>query len=290
MIPTGVCPVVAVPFREDGRVDLAGFDVVVDHLVATGVDMLSLFGLASEFHKLADPGAAGASDAVAGPSAWFQGRGHALRHRPCHRGRRRPRAVLQAGRGRCADHPSPASPAAVRRCGDGTPHGGARERRPAGRHPVRPGCDRRADRAGYVGRTAPAVPPLLRRQGREPPCGSLHHRPHRGHRGGLRALVGYAGLHLPDGLRRGASGLQPGARSSRCTWSCGAVGAPGTWTPSRSSIDGCCRTSATGCRASSGACRSRRRSCTAGGSSDRTAAGVRDTSSTAVTMRRSIVS
>jgi dihydrodipicolinate synthase/N-acetylneuraminate lyase len=46
--------VTAVPFSDDGSVDLEGFDSVVDHLMGTGVSALILFGLASEFHKLTD--------------------------------------------------------------------------------------------------------------------------------------------------------------------------------------------------------------------------------------------
>jgi dihydrodipicolinate synthase/N-acetylneuraminate lyase len=51
---SGVCPVLAVPFLADGRVDLDGFDAVVDHVLRVGVEGLTLFGLASEFHKLGD--------------------------------------------------------------------------------------------------------------------------------------------------------------------------------------------------------------------------------------------
>jgi dihydrodipicolinate synthase/N-acetylneuraminate lyase len=51
---SGVCPVIAVPFSDDGSVDLDGFDSLVDHLVQIGVSALTLFGLASEFHKLTD--------------------------------------------------------------------------------------------------------------------------------------------------------------------------------------------------------------------------------------------
>jgi dihydrodipicolinate synthase/N-acetylneuraminate lyase len=50
----GVCPVLAVPFLQDGTVDLDGFRSLVAHLGGTGASALSLFGLASEFHKLTD--------------------------------------------------------------------------------------------------------------------------------------------------------------------------------------------------------------------------------------------
>jgi dihydrodipicolinate synthase/N-acetylneuraminate lyase len=50
----GVCPVLAVPFTEQGDVDLAGFGAVARHVLATGVTAVMLFGFASEFYKLSD--------------------------------------------------------------------------------------------------------------------------------------------------------------------------------------------------------------------------------------------
>jgi 4-hydroxy-tetrahydrodipicolinate synthase len=50
----GVCPVLAVPFTADGDVDLAGFTAVTRHVLGTGVTAVMLFGFASEFHKLTD--------------------------------------------------------------------------------------------------------------------------------------------------------------------------------------------------------------------------------------------
>ncbi len=50
----GVSPVLSVPFQEDGALDLPGFASVVDHVLATGVGSVLLFGLASEFAKLDD--------------------------------------------------------------------------------------------------------------------------------------------------------------------------------------------------------------------------------------------
>ena len=51
---TGVCPVIAMPFHTNGGVDYAGFDRLLSHLIASGVHGLTLFGIASEFHKLTD--------------------------------------------------------------------------------------------------------------------------------------------------------------------------------------------------------------------------------------------
>jgi len=50
----GVCPVLAVPFTERGEVDVAGFEAVLRAVLGTPVTAVMLFGFASEFHKLAD--------------------------------------------------------------------------------------------------------------------------------------------------------------------------------------------------------------------------------------------
>lgn len=50
----GVCPVLEVPFDEDGAVDVPGFDRVVDHVLASGVTSVVWPGFASEFYKLTD--------------------------------------------------------------------------------------------------------------------------------------------------------------------------------------------------------------------------------------------
>jgi 4-hydroxy-tetrahydrodipicolinate synthase len=50
----GVCPVLAVPFTEGGDVDLDSFAGMVRHVLATGVSAVMLFGFASEFYKLRD--------------------------------------------------------------------------------------------------------------------------------------------------------------------------------------------------------------------------------------------
>ncbi|OZM73138.1 dihydrodipicolinate synthase family protein [Amycolatopsis antarctica] len=48
----GVSPVLEVPFTEDGAVDVAGFRRVVRYVLATGVTSVMFPGFASEFHKL----------------------------------------------------------------------------------------------------------------------------------------------------------------------------------------------------------------------------------------------
>ncbi|MGR5145121.1 dihydrodipicolinate synthase family protein [Photobacterium alginatilyticum] len=48
----GVNPIVAMPFNESGEVDIESFKRLVQHLVQTGCNGLTLFGIASEFYKL----------------------------------------------------------------------------------------------------------------------------------------------------------------------------------------------------------------------------------------------
>lgn len=50
----GVFPVLSVPFDPAAKVDVEAFDVVLDHVLATGVSGAMLFGIAGEFYKLTD--------------------------------------------------------------------------------------------------------------------------------------------------------------------------------------------------------------------------------------------
>ncbi|MFE2726670.1 dihydrodipicolinate synthase family protein [Kitasatospora sp. NPDC059327] len=50
----GVIPVLETPFTTDGRLDLDGFERVVSHVLTTGVSAVMFPGFASEFHKLTD--------------------------------------------------------------------------------------------------------------------------------------------------------------------------------------------------------------------------------------------
>jgi dihydrodipicolinate synthase/N-acetylneuraminate lyase len=54
LLVRGVSPVLEVPFTEDGAVDIAGFRRVVDHVLSTGVTSVMFPGFASEFHKLSE--------------------------------------------------------------------------------------------------------------------------------------------------------------------------------------------------------------------------------------------
>ncbi|MDR1826809.1 MAG: dihydrodipicolinate synthase family protein [Methylobacteriaceae bacterium] len=50
----GVCPVVAGPFTQNGDVDFTGLENLARHLIGIGAHGMTLFGIASEFHKLTD--------------------------------------------------------------------------------------------------------------------------------------------------------------------------------------------------------------------------------------------
>lgn len=50
----GVCPVLETPFDDDGSVDVASFRSVVEHVLDAGVSAVMYPGFASEFHKLDD--------------------------------------------------------------------------------------------------------------------------------------------------------------------------------------------------------------------------------------------
>ncbi len=54
LLVRGVSPVLEVPFHADGAVDVAGFGRVVDHVLSTGVTSVMFPGFASEYHKLAE--------------------------------------------------------------------------------------------------------------------------------------------------------------------------------------------------------------------------------------------
>lgn len=50
----GVCPIVAAPFDNKGELDVDSFQSLVEHLMSSGARALTLFGLATEFYKLTE--------------------------------------------------------------------------------------------------------------------------------------------------------------------------------------------------------------------------------------------
>jgi len=51
---SGIVPIIAAPFTNSGALDEDSFQSLVRHLLTTGASALTLFGLATEFYKLAD--------------------------------------------------------------------------------------------------------------------------------------------------------------------------------------------------------------------------------------------
>lgn len=210
MIPGGVCPVVAVPFRQDGAVDMASFDRLVAHLSGAGASLLSLFGLASEFHKLDDAErsrlaqrlVAGTGESPAG--VMLSVTDHATEVAV-------ERAVAYADMG--ADALTVLPPFFLQPTSEAIV---------AHVEAVLAAVDLPVVvqyAPGVAGQTIePAVWVDLHREYPHLCCIKVEGRP-AGHyvsalggasQGSLGALVGEAGLQLPDGLRRGARGVQPG--------------------------------------------------------------------------------
>ncbi|HEY4355135.1 MAG TPA: dihydrodipicolinate synthase family protein [Acidobacteriaceae bacterium] len=52
--PSGVVPILPTPFAVDGSIDEEGFASTIEAAIASGVDGVALFGLAGEFYKLTD--------------------------------------------------------------------------------------------------------------------------------------------------------------------------------------------------------------------------------------------
>ncbi|GAA1360045.1 dihydrodipicolinate synthase family protein [Streptomyces beijiangensis] len=202
----GVSPVLEVPFRDDGSLDLPGFDRVVEAVLATGVGSVMFPGYASEFHKLTGTERELLTDRFLGATAGVDGF----------------TAVVSV-----PDHATVVAVEVARRAaGRGA---GALNLLP----PYLLGPSRDAVLA-HLGAVLDAVAPLPvvlqyapAQTGTSLDADAIHalakHHPNLGYVkvesappgrliSALRlpALVGYAGLQLPDALRRGAAGVQPG--------------------------------------------------------------------------------
>lgn len=207
----GIVPIVAATFADDGTLDEDSFQALVRHLLGAGVGALTLFGLATEFYKLSDAE------------------------------RARMQALLLAETSRSSDV------AGVISITDHSWELAARRARAAEAqgadalmllppHFLGPGEDaifehlRRVIggvRIPVIVQYAPAqtgvriAPELFLRLRDElpnadfvkvetqPPGRYVAQLVERS-RGRLRALVGYAGVQMPDVLARGAAGIQPG--------------------------------------------------------------------------------
>lgn len=207
----GVSPVLAVPFTAAGEIDVDGFDRVVAHVLGTGVTSVMFPGFASEYHKLSEDerrrltevllGHTGPRDDVA---AIVAVQDHATMLAV-----RRAREVVEAGADLVNLLPphflSPSRRSVVQHVGavleaiaptpvvlqyapseTGTSLDAPTLRDLAVRYP---------NLALVKVESSPPGPLIEELAGGDPP---------------LRAVEGYAGVQLPDAIRRGAVGTQPG--------------------------------------------------------------------------------
>ncbi len=208
---SGIVPIVAAPFTADGLVDEDSLQGLVRHLASTGVSALTLFGLATEFYKLSDAE------------------------------RARMQSILLA---ETAYHPHVAGVVSITDHSWEVAVGRARQAEAQGADALMvlppyflgPGEGAILDhlmrviaavRIPVVVQYAPAqtgvrVSPetFLRLRERLPnadfikvetqPPGPYVSQLVTGSGGALKALVGYAGVQMPDALARGAAGIQPG--------------------------------------------------------------------------------
>ena len=207
---TGVCPVLETPFTDDGAVDEAGFVALIGYLIGCGVRTVMFPGFASEFHKLTDDertrltGTLLRRTSKTAVLAVISIPDHATRVAVAHA-----RRAVEAG----ADainvlppHFLAPSQAAVR------DHVGAVADAVAPTPvilqyaPAQTGTALNAESISALARAHPnlrqvkveSAPPgaLIAALARQDPP--------------LTSVVGYAGVQLPDALRRGAVGVQPG--------------------------------------------------------------------------------
>jgi dihydrodipicolinate synthase/N-acetylneuraminate lyase len=212
----GVCPVLAVPFSNDGALDADGFAEVVGDLVASGASALTLFGLASEFHKLSDAerdilasSLLEATHSHPGVAAILSVTDHATEVAV-----ERARSYVAAG----ADALMVLPPFFL-----GPPPGAVLAHFEAVLSavavpviaqyaPIQTGVRIDPDVWVSLARTHPNLQ-LVKVEAQ--PAGRYVSALHEASRGTLGSLVGYAGVQLPDALRRGAVGVQPGCSFAR---------------------------------------------------------------------------
>ncbi|MEY9847282.1 dihydrodipicolinate synthase family protein [Streptacidiphilus sp. MAP5-3] len=209
-MPHGICPVLETPFHADQSVDEAGFGRVIDAMTAAGVESVMFPGFASEFHTLTDAERRRLTDilldhsAQGGPAAVISVPDHATATAVAN-------AEYAAANGAAAINLLP-------------PHFLAPPPDEVLAHlravldavaplPVvlqyAPAQTGTALDARSIKQLAAEHPNLACVKVESQPPGrliaALAARPQP-----LPSLVGYAGLQLPDALRRGAVGVQPG--------------------------------------------------------------------------------
>lgn len=208
--PNGVLPVLATPFTRDGELDLDGFHAVWSHVLDAGVHGALLFGLASEFYKLSDAERA------------------ALRHRFLSVAADRQHVVatisvtahatslaVEEARNAVADGATAINVLPPHFLGPPTPRVLAHLEAVLQAvevpvvvqyAPAQTGTALNAEMLQALARDHPNLAAVkVETQPPGPLVTQLARAPHP-----IDAIVGYAGLHLPDAVRRGAVGVQPG--------------------------------------------------------------------------------
>lgn len=209
-VVTGVCPVLETPFSDAGEVDTQGFGKVVNHVASCGVTSVMFPGFASEFHKLADTERDALIEVlvrrVAGTSvtAVISVPDHAT-HLAVARARRAVELGAQAVNVLPPHFLGPA-PAAVRAHLAAVLAAIAPVAVIVQYSPAQTGT---AMSAQVLAELAAQHPNLRQVKVESQPPGELisalkQQAPQ------LSTVIGYAGLQLPDALRRGVVGVQPG--------------------------------------------------------------------------------
>jgi dihydrodipicolinate synthase/N-acetylneuraminate lyase len=224
----GISPVLETPFTADGEVDVSGFDSMVAHVISTGVSSVMYPGFASEYYKLSEPERTSLTDRLLGVTnqlpdvaAIVAVQDHATRlavnraqdvvAQGANAVNLLPPHFLQPSRSALVDHISAVCQAVF-------PVPVVLQYAPKETGTL-------LDAAGIVG-IAREHPNLQYVKVESSPPGALI--------GELRAqdppmmaVEGYAGLQLPDAIRRGAVGSQPGCSFTELyqdIWACFAAG------------------------------------------------------------------
>ncbi|MFD2081388.1 4-hydroxy-tetrahydrodipicolinate synthase [Actinopolymorpha cephalotaxi] len=211
LLVRGVSPVLEVPFTDAGEVDYTGFERVVRYVLSTGVTSVMFPGFASEFHKLSDAERARLVDILlqhtrdrADVAAVLAVQDHATRLAVAHA-----RRLVEAGTDLINLLPPyflTPTPEAVRTHVRAVLEAVAPTPVVLQYAPHQTGTSLDAATISGLAREhsnlalvkVESTPPgaFIAALGAQDPA--------------LPAVVGYAGVQLPDALRRGAVGLQPG--------------------------------------------------------------------------------
>ena len=207
----GVCPVLETPFRPDGSVDEAGFVRVIDHMLDAGVTNVMFPGFASEFHKLSDAERTRLTETLLKRTAGVDGftavisvPDHATAlavERACE--------AVAAGAGAINILP----PHFLNPSRDATRHHVLAVVQAVAPGPVvlqyAPSQTGTALDAQTIAELARDAPNLVQVKVESTPPGALI-TALAGTVPPLSSVVGYAGVQMPDALRRGAVGVEPG--------------------------------------------------------------------------------